>query len=380
MNVLIYGASNAIAINIARFLSRAGHTAIMADNDRYSRAFFSRSCGKKYLLRDPRTDGDGFRNDMAACLEREAIGLIVPTTDRTLLDLLDIQVVIPPYVLTPFPRDSSTVRYVMDKANLPELCARAGVLTPRTVRVDENFDTSAVDGLRAPFAIKRATGLGGEGFLRVEQREQLPHAVAAERRKAPQSTLLIQEYISGRVHGAGGLFDGEALRQFYAYSYVRRYPQSGSPTICRQQNMDALRLSLEKVLTTLRWNGYCQMDFIVDEKSGDPFLTDINPVHWYSIPFSVAAERHCLSRYLVSERAVAEPAPTAPYTTVSLLRELQRLLAGGVLRGTGPGLEKGYWEHYRHIRRNDWSWDPLPVVLAPVLKLLRLAAGREGAV
>jgi len=377
MNVLIYGASNAIAIGIARFLRDIGHTAVMADSERYSRAFFSRYCAKKYLFRDPLTDRAGFAADLAACINNAAISLIVPTTDETLLNLLEARDVIPENVRTTFPLDAGKVQYVLDKTNLPELCEKAGVRTPATERVDEGFEISRIEGFQAPFALKRASGVAGEGFMRVDRRELLGSALASVKRAYPESSLLVQEYIPGSVYGAGGLFDGETLRHFYSYKYVRRHPRlSGSPTMCHLQNLDSIRVAMERVLAVLNWNGYCQMDFILDEKSGQPFLTDINPVHWYSLPFSMSGDPNCLAAYCGrDEYPETEQLPVGPYTTFSLLRELQRVLAGGIFGKNGSGCSKDYLQYYRHIRRADFYWDPLPVVLAPVLKLLRAARG-----
>lgn len=376
MNVLIYGASNAIAIGIARMLQGTGHIAVMADSENFSRAFFSRYCMKKYLVRDPLKDRAGFAADLARCIQDGAIELIVPTTDKALLDLVESKDVNLDNVMVTFPLDSKKVRTVFDKANLPELCRKAGVKTPVTVRVDNSFEITKIDGLNAPFAVKRSTGVAGEGFMRVEKRELLDQALTTARRKSPESDFLVQEYITGRVFGAGGVFDGQKLEHFYSYKFVRRYPGlCGTPTVCRQGSLDAIKTALEKVLTVLQWNGYCQMDFIVDEKSGQPYLIDINPVHWYSMPFSLSEELNCLSYYLGKDKQLPATKwyPDDPYTTFSFSRELQRILSGGIFGESRSCDSMGYWRNFKYLRCTDFYWDPLPILLAPILKLSRFA-------
>lgn len=374
MNVLIFGASNAIAIGIARMLQGTGHIAVMADSEKFSRAFFSRYCMKKYLFRDPLKDRSGFCDDLTCCIQSEAIALIVPTTDEALLDLVESKEVIPGNVMVTFPLNIDKIRYVFDKANLPELCEKAGVKTPATVRVDKSFEIAKMDGLEAPFAVKRSVGVAGEGFMRVEKRELLEKALTTARRKYPESDFLVQEYIAGRVFGAGGVFDGQKLEHFYSYKFVRRYPGlCGTPTVCRQGNLDVVKTAMEKVLTVLQWNGYCQMDFLVDEKSGQPFLIDINPVHWYSIPFSLSEELNCLSYYLGKDKRLPATKlyPDDPYTTFSFSRELQRILSGGIFGESGSCDSMSYWRNFKYIRCTDFYWDPLPILLAPILKLSR---------
>lgn len=375
MNVLILGASNAIAIAIARIVCDAGHTAVMADSEKYSRAFFSRYCMIKYLVRDPLKDRAGFAADLSRCIQEGEIGLIVPTTDEALLNLVESKEVIPGNVMVTFPLHADKIRYVFDKANLPELCKKAGVKTPATLRVDKGFKVNKADGFNAPFALKRATGVAGEGFRKVEERGALEQALATSKKEFPESDFLIQEYISGSVFGAGGVFDGEKTEHFYSYRFIRRYPcLCGSPTVCQQEDLDSIKMAMDRILSVLQWKGYCQMDFIVDEKNGQPYLVDINPVHWYTMPFSLSDNLSCISYYLKKDKfqPIMKSGSAGNYTTLSLTRELQRILLCGIFEEHCSGVEKGYWCNFRGLKCSDFCWDPLPILLAPIMKLLRL--------
>lgn len=374
MNVLIYGASNAIAVVIARIVRDSGHIPVMADSEKYSRAFFSRYCMKKYLVRDPLKDRAGFADDLTCCIRNERITLVVPTTDEALLNLVELKEAIPGNVMVTFPREIDKIRYVFDKANLPELSEKAGVRTPATFRVGKGFEITKTGGLKAPFVLKRTIGVAGEGFRKVERQELLEQTLATLRKEFPESDFLIQEYIPGIVYGAGGVFDGEKIQHFYSYKFVRRHPGlCGSPTVCHQQHLESIKTALEKILAILQWNGYCQMDFIVDEKSWQPYLIDINPVHWYTMPFSSSFELSCLSYYLCADKQLQEEElyPAAPYSTFSFSRELQRILSGGLFDESSSCIKKGYRRYFNYIRYADFYWDLLPVVLAPILKLLR---------
>ena len=46
---------------------------------------------------------------------------------------------------------------------------------------------------------------------------------------------------------------------------------------------------LERLLKHLSWNGPCQADFIISQKDGKAYLTDVNPRFWTSLYQSVAS-------------------------------------------------------------------------------------------
>lgn len=367
MRVLVCGARNAIALTTATVLARAGHRAVLADSSRWSRAFWSRFCGTRRLLRSPAADPVGFAADLLAAIAEERIDLLVPTDDAALHALLAMVDRIPAGVGTTFPRDPALVRLVMDKANLPAICARAGVGTPRTVPVAADGGPEGYAGLSLPLLVKRRCGVAGEGLTVVERQEELVVTVQRLQRRYPGEGLLVQEYRPGAVFGSGGVCADGALRQYYGYRSLRRYPACGSPTLCLREEPERIRHAMERVLSAVGWQGFCQMDFILDSQSGEPLLTDINPVHWYTIPFSLAAGCNALLALLGPDGRMTEPDHAAPYTTLGLLREVQRLACFGV-EGSFAG---EYWGHFKTLQRNDFCWDPLPVLLAPLLRVLR---------
>ena len=377
MNVLICGAANVIAIGTARTLCQAGHRAVFADSNRFARGFLSKFCFRRYLFRDSSKDQPGFEDDLADCLRNERIDLVVPSTDQALLDLAGAMHVIPPEVSVSFPADVDKIRLVLHKGNLPGICAAAGVQTPRTLRHAE-VEAPAPDRRAPPWVVKRTAGVAGQGLARVVDYKALGATLEETARKYPGEELLVQEEIEGKVYGAGGLFDGEQLKFFYCYEYVNRSPLgSGPATRCLLRHVEPVRGAFQKVLASLDWRGYCQMDFIVDAGTGEPFLVDINPVHWYTMPFSASARLNSILGLLPAGQSPFNEEPLeGPYATVCLTRELQRLLTW-LFRGSGNRVERlRLFNHVRAFSAADFFWDPLPILLAPVLKLLAVTQGR----
>lgn len=374
MNVLIYGASNAISISIARLVHSLGHCPFMADTNKYSRGFYSRFCSGKYIFRNPSEDAAGFASDVAKCISGANIELVLPTTDEALLGLVAAKEVIPDNVRLPFPMDSDKINYALDKGNLPEICREAGVRTPTTFKAGVEWKVSDIFELKAPYALKRNTGVSGKGFVKVESKEDLVHVLEKIRSAYPAERYLLQEFITGQVYGVGGIFEHGTLGSVYSYRYVRRYPVlCGPPTVCMMEHMDSLRDAMQRVLSTLRWQGHCQMDFIVEANTGEQYLLDINPVHWYTIPFTTET-KHGIISYLLGnvKQAFDDIEPDiSPHKTISLSRELQRLIMAGVF---GRQIIDDITSYYCYFRNSKYSYfhlDPFPLLLAPFLKILR---------
>ena len=127
---------------------------------------------------------------------------------------------------------------------------------------------------------------------------------------------------------------------------------------------------MSKALEALQWEGFCQMDFIVEDKSQIPYLTDINPVHWYTVPYSLSEELNCLTYYINEgkEGEIKKNKPGGLYATISLTRELQRIATGGIfIKSIPAGIT--YWQCLRGLKYADFYWDPLPVLLVPFLNI-----------
>lgn len=372
MNVLIYGAGNSIAIFIARYLQSAGHTPILADHCKYSRGFYSRYCKKKYMFRNPANDRGGFFEDLRDCLKRERVELLLPTTDEAMFNVICAKESIPKNTRVLFPLNSKKVSYVQDKSNIPLISKGTGVKTPLTYALDGNLKDSDIEVLRAPYVVKKAYGVAGDGFKKIDSRGRLKEISEEIKNKCPGEKHLLQEYISGTVYGVCGVFEDKALRRFFSYKYIRKHPSpSGPATIWQADYNDRLEDAMYKILSFVEWNGFCQMDFIMEDKTGVPYIIDINPVHWYGMPNSMKKEFSCLEYYVNDKHNVDMEDEGGFYTTISLYKELQRILGGGVFKKSNLSTGSSYWHCMRGLRYSDFFWDPLPIMLAPFLRVLR---------
>lgn len=372
MNVLIYGAGNGIAIFTARYLHYTGHTPILADHCKYSRGFYSRYCKKKYIFRNPANNKEGFREELRDCLERDGVGLLLPTTDETMFNVICAKESIPKSTRVLFPLDSKKVCYVLDKSNIPLISKGTGVKTPLTYVLDDNLKDPEIEVLKVPYVVKKAYSVAGDGFIKIDTRGRLKEIYEKIKNKYPGEKYLLQEYISGTVYGACGVFEDKALRRFFSYKYIRKHPSpSGPATIWQADYNGNLKDAMHKILSFIEWNGFCQMDFIVEDKTGIPYIIDINPVHWYGMPNSMKKEFSCLEYYVNDKHNIDMEDEGGFYTTISLYKELQRILGGGIFKKDNLSRGSSYWHCMRGLRYSDFFWDPNPIILAPLLRFLR---------
>lgn len=377
MNVLIYGACNSISISVARYLYISGHHAILADTTRFARAFYSKYCRNKYVFKEPLYNREGFSSDLFNCIRREDVELVLPTSDKAMFSLASADRDVFKDVKVTFPIDIELIRYVADKKNIPAICSQAGIASIPTYVIDRNFRISEVEQVPPPYARKLSRGISGEGFKILSNLQEAEREINSVNAKGMAGKYLIQKYIEGAVYGAVGVYEDNVFRSFHSYRYIRRYPEpAGNPTICAVDYQDGVRDAMNRVLKCLRWKGFCQMDFVFDEKTKGPYLIDINPVHWYSVPNSFSKEFSCLSCYLDESRnnQPERSISAVHYTTIGLLRELQRVLSFWKHGEKDFSLARNYWNHLSKLKASDFYWDPLPVVLAPFLKLLHRTA------
>lgn len=372
MKVLVYGAGNWITISILRYLYKTGHTAVVADTGPYFRAFYSRFCKKKYIFRDPLKDEGAFIDDLNDCIDFEGIEFLIPASDRALLDLLSVNGEIPRKVKLPYFPDREKINYVMNKKNIPSLSLRAGINLIPTFPIDQNLSFTEIEKVSPPYALKLQYGISGAGFKKVDSFKRLKQEIEKIRGQGLEEKYIIQKYINGPVYGAGGVFQNNRLKYYFSYKYLRRFPSpAGASTLCELDFSSSVKCAMSEVLKVLKWNGFCHMDFVIEDETQKPYLMDINPVHWYSMPYSLSGNLNCLQFYLGGGKG-EDSVIDGLYVTLSMTREFERLLLDGIFfKGTKTGVD--YWKSLRGLKRSDFFWDPLPVLLAPFLKLLRFA-------
>lgn len=299
---------------------------------------------------------------------------MLPTWDKGLFDLIAVKESLPDNVKVLFPMEQCKINYVTNKKNIPAICEKAGIEVVPSFFIDENISMSDVGTISPPYALKLEYGVSGKGFKKIEDLEMLEKNIKRIKSQGLEKKYIIQKYIDGPVFGAGGVFENNELKRFFSYKYIRRYPPlAGNSTVRVVDFKDSIREAMSKLLKTLQWEGFCHMDFVVNDENQRPYLLDINPVHWYTVPDSASEELNCLSYYVNMGEAGESGiyVEKEMYASMSIIRECQRIIMGGLFKKGRPSSDIGFWQYLKALRCSDFYWDPLPIILAPFLKFIR---------
>jgi predicted ATP-grasp superfamily ATP-dependent carboligase len=139
--------------------------------------------------------------------------------------------------------------------------------------------------------IKPKQGGGAWGIREVDSRTDLERLLGgATWDTKPWDRFFVQEKIHGPTHCVAMLFNRGQLRATVTYRQLRDYPTTGGQATLRV-SLRSVRAehALRRLLEELRWHGPCQADFIIDSKTGDPYLIDVNPRLWGSLTQAIAS-------------------------------------------------------------------------------------------
>jgi predicted ATP-grasp superfamily ATP-dependent carboligase len=194
-------------------------------------------------------------------------------------------------VRVPFP-DANAYWSLMDKEKATALAARVGMRVPRTespVTLAEAVTAAARIGY--PVVVRPRQGSGGRGFFCARTREQLE--LAWTRVRSRFGPTLLQEFIPpGAKYDVCVLMNAAAeARAVFVQQELRHFPlESGTSTLQESVPPPAGLVDASiRLLTSLRWCGVAELEFMVDPRDGSHCFLECNPRFWASLQLAIAA-------------------------------------------------------------------------------------------
>ena len=287
--VIVTNARNRIAYNIIKSLGQKGIPVYSADSIARAMSFSSRYSKGHFLYPSPFTDQQGFIDCLIENIIKLKAEVLMPVFEETFLiakhkDHLSryVNIVLPTYdqILTAHNKDKWEP--IARSLNIP---------VPRTVAIDDiqNQNTD-VRSLSYPVFIKPKQGGGAWAIKQIDSPQELRiflnQPLYLDR---PWSRFFIQEKIIGETMCVAMLFCKGEYKAKVAYRQIRNYPVSGGQATLRISisNKDA-EINFQRLLEKFNWHGVCQADFVVDDRTGIPYLIDINPRFWGSLVQGIA--------------------------------------------------------------------------------------------
>ena len=297
---------------------------------------------------------------ISAELKTKQYDLVIPLNDFVAIMLSQHKDELKPYV-TIAANDWDIFKYASDKLKTMKVCMENNIPCPKTFVADETLtDLSKVD-LTYPICIKPRTGYSAVGFRMIDNPEKLEHIVEATREK--YGSPLIQEYIPQTdLQYKAELFvdkDGK-IKSCCIFSKVRWYPiDGGSSTLNMSVHRPDIQESCEKLLKTINWRGYADIDLIQDPRDGVAKIMEINPRITGSVKICYACGVN-FSEQILQDYLGMPVTEYMYYPEGQYLRYLHTDLLWFIKSPTRFTC-KPSWFNFRHSVDQIWSAkDPLP--------------------
>ncbi|MFC1524315.1 ATP-grasp domain-containing protein [Thermodesulfobacteriota bacterium] len=290
MTVLVTNAKSRMAYNVARSLGQKGIDVIASDFVSTSMSFASRYVKNRFIYPSPFRQGDSFIDCLIERIQRHDIKVLIPIFEETFLisknkDRFDglVGFVLPDY---------EQILLTHNKDQWEKTARENGLNVPNNYSISLlRSGAISLNTISYPALIKPKQGGGGWAIIQVNSPQQLEKLLDNPKYNGLSwDRFFIQEKISGETQCVAMLFRQGELRAKVCYKQLRDFPVNGGQATLRiSLRNENLENDFEKLLRNLKWNGVCQGDFVIDEKTQTPYLIDINPRFWGSLAQAIAS-------------------------------------------------------------------------------------------
>lgn len=318
--VLVTDGDQRAALAVVRSLGAAGYPVYICAARRRSLAGASRYARGEAAVADALDDPQRFAADVRALVAQWNIGVLIPIADASLLAALPDRARLP-NVIIPF-ADERVVRRMADKAAVLGAASAVGIAIPRQhVANDRESLLALASDLEYPVVLKPSRSVGEHGGRRskllvrhVASMAELRDAVATMDPAA--YPVLVQQRIVGPGIGIFLLvWKGETLACF-AHRRIREKPPAGGVSVYRESvaaDPDLVRRS-RALLGAFGWCGVAMVEYKLDERTGTPYLMEVNGRFWGSLQLAIDAGVDFPSLLLDAALGNVRP-PVTAYTT-----------------------------------------------------------------
>jgi predicted ATP-grasp superfamily ATP-dependent carboligase len=293
--IVVTDGDHRAALATVRALGRAGHQVLVCSTGRHSISSASRYAKRSVVVPDALREPDAFVDAVAAACRAWDADVLLPMTDASMLAVLADPARVAPVHL-PFV-DAERFRAISDKRALLAVVPCFGIAVPeqRVIGFDEieRFDGASVS---FPVVVKPARSVGEHAGHRdsfhvqyARDANELQHIVRGANPAA--FPLMLQQRVVGPAVGIFLLlWDGDTIAAF-AHRRLREKPPSGGVSVYRE-SIDAdpaLVARSRALLDHFGWRGVAMIEFKLDERTGTPYLMEINGRFWGSLQLAIDA-------------------------------------------------------------------------------------------
>lgn len=367
--ILVTCARYRIALAVAASLSRAGYRVIMADSLAWPLGRLSRYASAYAQYQDPTLNEEGFIRDLLEIGRKYNVDHIMPTFQETAL-IAKYQDRFQAAGISSFLAKKTLINQANDKGQVTDIAENLGISVPatwypRSLKEVQNL----APALPYPVILKPRGGKAGAGQTIAHTSEELLAAWQELQPDQIKEGPLLQQVIKGPDLCVAHLYHKGRCLASYS-NRIRRHLQRVHSIEKESRIHEAAMHASRRLLDHLKWHGIAELDFILDEETGQPYLLEINPRYWGSIQNALEAgvDFPALAMKSLSGRSFPEPVQRDGITSIwlypYLLSAAQALLKGKI----GSFFDHLFNPFSKHIRLDEFSQrDPVPALLEPFL-------------
>lgn len=314
--VLVTDGEQRAALASVRSLGQAGFSVHVCSARGRSLAGASRYCAREHRVTDTLRDPQAFRHELQALASTLRADVVVPVSEAALLAVLPFRNEF--NAVIPF-GSAESFRDVCDKTRVLECARSQGIQVPAQLILPSAEAPRRLD--RFPVVIKPSrsvvstgNGLSKTSVLYANSLVELDTALASL--PAEAYPVMLQERVEGPGFAISVLLWNGELRAAFAHRRIREKPPSGGVSVMREAvplDHELLTRSVA-LLRSFGWQGVAMVEYKLQERTGVPYLMEINGRLWGSLQLAIDAGVDF--PLLLVRAALGEPlAPVTEYRT-----------------------------------------------------------------
>lgn len=293
LSVLVTNAQSKQTLAIVRGLSNFGYDIITVGAHPRSQSFYSKHCLAGIQVADSETNPRRFTADVNKAVQDYNIDVVLPVSSSDTMAIARYREEFGDRVQIPI-ADYEILVAAFDKELTFDHAREQDIPIPETYCPTDRAELEDLaDDLSYPVVVKLRQTSASEGLRYAHSRDELlsvyeldgPDGVSTEYERP-----LVQEYIEGDIHDVCVLFQDGELKRALTQKRLRMYPASGGGGVVNvtTDRPELIELA-EDLLSTLDYHGVAQVEFMIEEGTGDPYLIEVNPKLWGTSGLSIAA-------------------------------------------------------------------------------------------
>ena len=277
--ILLVEAFTRQVMPMMRYLRKIGCKLYTLNSSKLDMGYTSHYPHKRIVRKDwNRNSEEQSLKVLLEVIQENHYDLIIPLTDFSAILMSKNKEELEKYTKCAV-NDWNVFQCASNKQITMDMCEKAGVPCPKTIKEVFSADEVVASGIEYPYIIKPRTGYGSIGFHKIDNEEQIRTFFPKVMNQF--GNVLVQEYIpqTGIQYKTEILLDKKGeVKSAVVFDKTRWYPIDGGSTCCSSTvNRPDIVEDCVKLLKEIGWVGYADVDLIEDPRDGVVKVMEINP-------------------------------------------------------------------------------------------------------